>query len=374
MTPGLFERIRYTLPFWWAPRRMAYYVGCVNLDNLGDELMLPAFESLFCDWRFAHHRPVGPCFLQRTLEGDPQRMAILGGGTMIAGDGAGARHQRFARAVARFGNGVVFGSGVMWAGPEPRNSKLFRQLPGWAETFKRCRYVGVRGPYSAAALGELGVRAEMIGDPVCQFVREKLNEHRRPTVGINVGLIHDQQVPLLENLIHSLCQVVKWLARLHVQVELFVVRPGDENITREFAERARVGNAQVHSVYHDPNLYIDRVSGMSLFIGLKLHAAALAMCAGVPTLSIAYEPKTHDFMHGLKQHDHSLDFSTITADSLIAHSESLLERGEAVADQVRVEMRRIRDLQKRRAEQLAGAIRGEHAWPAYETTLKEFAG
>ena len=44
---------------------------------------------------------------------------------------------------------------------------------------------------------------------------------------------------------------------------------------------------------------IEALSECDVFVGMKLHSQILAICAGVPTLAIEYQPKTVDFMSSI---------------------------------------------------------------------------
>lgn len=54
---------------------------------------------------------------------------------------------------------------------------------------------------------------------------------------------------------------------------------------------AGVADSPMHMEYSNPLSYINLVSEMQAFVGLKLHAVVLAMCAHVPSILLEYRPK-----------------------------------------------------------------------------------
>ena len=55
--------------------------------------------------------------------------------------------------------------------------------------------------------------------------------------------------------------------------------------------------------------YLELVRPLSTFVGMKLHATALATCAYVPSVMVEYRPKCRDFMQAIGQ-----DEATIRSD------------------------------------------------------------
>ena len=62
------------------------------------------------------------------------------------------------------------------------------------------------------------------------------------------------------------------------------------------ARAAALGPESICAEYHDASRMITALSECDVFVGMKLHSQILAICAGVPTLAIEYQPKTVDFM------------------------------------------------------------------------------
>lgn len=366
MSYGIIERVRQTAPYWWAPNRMLYYVGCLGLNNLGDELMLPAIRRLFPDWPFACHWPVGPFALQRLVQSRDFRAALLGGGTLIAGGPTWHNHLRFAKALSRFRYGVVFGTGVSGAGPNGMTPMKWKNLQDWRRLLERCNYIGVRGPFAARQLARIDIDAEVIGDPVCQFALDDVELRQpRPVLGINIGMAHDQDHQRNEQLLNSFIRLIRCAADHGMTTEFFVVRPGDEQLTRTLCKQSGAFCSQIHSIYADPDAFIDKVRNLSMFVGVKLHAVALAACSGVPAVSIAYEVKCLDFMHSIGLGDHVVALESMTAELLQKKMDKVLIHGQRASLAAVARMQQFKEIQKRRSREIAAAILGESAWPVH---------
>jgi polysaccharide pyruvyl transferase WcaK-like protein len=95
-------------------------------------------------------------------------------------------------------------------------------------------------------------------------------------------------------------------------VKWFVVWPGDLDITL-YAAKTSGTSSEILPIYDDPQLYLHEVRSVSTFVGMKLHAVALATCAYVPSVMLEYRPKCRDYMTSIGCED-----ATIRTDSFCA--------------------------------------------------------
>ena len=328
------------------PRRHgAAYIGWVGRSNLGDEAMFEATSRLFA--------PI-PLYLARrgrgllsTLLRECPQLAMLGGGTLVGGPPYG---HKLASLLERGVPAIVFGTGVRLVDFWRAIGDQKTELESWREPLKACRYVGVRGPDSVASLAAIGIEAELLGDPAVQFVQSADFHHPRPrTLGVNIGcargLLWGREEQMLDGLVEFLRRRLGegWLP------EYFVVWPSDNRPTLEVIRRVGQRRPRIHRVYHDAGDYLQRVRRVQVFIGVKLHSVMLAMCAGVPSLMVAYRPKCLDFMKSVDMQGFSVRSDQITPETLGTAWELLQERGQEVARHVLSRLRAYRDLQCQRA-------------------------
>jgi polysaccharide pyruvyl transferase WcaK-like protein len=191
-------------------------------------------------------------------------------------------------------------------------------LLAWRDVFASSEHVGVRGPESVAALRELGVEnPRMVGDPAVVLARETppvVDDGQ--VVGINVGTAYgavwggDE-----ERAVDAVTQLALSLRRAGWSVRLFSVWPPDTAIAVRMAQQASLGPDSVLAEYVDGRRLAEALGHCDVFVGMKLHSQILAICAGVPTVAIEYQPKTSDFM------------SSIGATSEVARIDSLSAAG-----------------------------------------------
>ena len=169
----------------------------------------------------------------------------------------------------------------------------------------KCDYIGVRGPISAALLGNAGVEnVEIVGDPVIALAEsEPARTLASGSLGINIGhssgqLWGENETRLCEEYV-KLATTAK---RKGYRVEWFVVWPEDLPITRLAAVQSGTDEF-IHENYDDPAAYLKTVGKMSFFVGMKLHATLLATCAYVPSVMVEYQPKCRDYMASIAQED-----------------------------------------------------------------------
>jgi hypothetical protein len=303
--------------------------------------------------------PDRPRRLQRAASAWVRRSpVILGGGTLIGSPGLVSPYREGVR-----GSGaVVFGAGVM----DPEFPHFYRgrdaavELGQWVDLLGESRYVGVRGPRSVALLRDRGLEAELLGDPVCFYAREvafwKPAGERR--IGVNLGQAWGRVWGSEETLVASLVDLVAGLVRGGAKIELFVVWPEDLAVARQIARESGAGSSPIHAVYEDAERFQQLVRRLDLFVGLKLHATALAAVAGVPVLCLEYQPKCRDFMRSLEVEDACVRTDQLVIDDTVDLVWDLAGGAQA---QSRLQVENARVLQSRQID--AGRRIRASLWP-----------
>jgi len=93
---------------------------------------------------------------------------------------------------------------------------------------------------------------------------------------------------------------------------------------------------------------------MDFFVGTRMHSNIFALSSGVPTLAIAYQPKTEGIMSGLGLGECVLRIEDLALDELRRAFDDIVDRGPEIRDQLCSTMREIQ------AEALeAGRLIGE---------------
>jgi polysaccharide pyruvyl transferase WcaK-like protein len=287
---------------------LSYVGGWTGKRNLGDEILYDAAASLFSTKSLIQYR--GGRLAKLALDLLPGLThGVLAGGTLIGQKGLwldiASEFQTLGRSLVVFGTGVEESS--FWPG-DP-------SVAAWRPILDRCPFIGVRGPISAQKLYDIGCTdVKVVGDPVIAFALEEANPAVRPnSLGLNVSLTDgrlfggDESRVAVE--LANLARIAKqngWI------VEWFVVWPKDLELTRRIAYETGTG-AVIHEIFEDHKQFLDKVSTLSAFVGMKLHATLLATCAFVPSVMIEYRPKCRDYMQSIGQ-----ETATIRSDQLNA--------------------------------------------------------
>jgi polysaccharide pyruvyl transferase WcaK-like protein len=284
---------------------------------------------------------------------------MLGGGTIIGAPpwSAGLAKQ-FDESLKRTGRGFAFGTGVQEL-TFPPDHEAFVADPStyfkWADLLKRCEYVGVRGPRSKAALAELGVTSEVIGDPACALAQpEGFWQPRTGYLGVNVGNGGGSLWGDREQFNQAMGRFVELATRQRWKVEFFALMADDIEMTEQVARIGKIANPVIHCEYLDPDRYMARVSKMEAFIGLKLHSVILAMCAHVPSIMLEYRPKGLDFMASLGLERFNVRTSDVEPKALLELLSDLVGRGDHWSQTIQQEVAKYKRLQETRARQLIG--------------------
>ena len=284
------------------------YLGWLGQRNLGDEAVHQALAHYFAPRSLAWRPDRPPARLERLARPRRHDLTVLGGGTLIGG-----RYLVDLLAEPRPERRAVFGAGVI----DPDFPHSYRQgadaLDRWVDALGDVGLLGVRGPRSRALLGDRGIDAPVLGDPVARFVQPE--EWRAPsgtrTIGINVGhsggAVWGSELAMLA----TLSAMVRSLAERGWTVEFYVVWPPDLPVTRMVMADSGSRGAVVHQGYDRADRFLASVRHLDAFVGVKLHAVALATCAGVPAAAIEYHPKCRDFMASI-----DLDRLAVRSDEL----------------------------------------------------------
>lgn len=331
------------------------YLGWIGHRNLGDEALFDALGLAFAQRASLH--PVAdkqPSRLRRRRRRRSDAV-LLGGGTLIGGktlnDLERVQHLPL----------VVFGSGVLDPEFWDQHPERGVDLKPWIPLLDDAPFLGVRGPMSAKVLADHGLpNVEVLGDPICHFVRDQAPwQPSGRRLGINIGTALGQQWGAEQDLCLSLAKAVRSLAGTGWSIEFFVVWPDDIPATRSVMERAGVASAPVHMVYEDVHEYMDLCSGLTAFIGTKLHAVAIAMCAGVPSAMVEYRPKCRDFMASIGALEWSIRLDKADTDWFIDMAERLALTPDRSGAQTRALVRH-RELQRQQAPEVLTRLLEAH--------------
>ena len=333
-------------------RHTIHYTGWIGYRNLGDEILLEAARESFAPAKVIWVKDYHNNFVRKMVGGHRHELAMLGGGTQI---GERSPIDRFEAAVARSKGGIVLGAGVTPAldGPVPD------WLKRWGDVLRPLEYVGTRGPESAETLRRAGVNAQVLGDPVCWF--SQTPEFWKPEpqlIGMNIGTSHGHMYGDERKVQDTFAVVAKKLIAAGHRVEFFCVWPDDLETTQRVAADAGIANPVIHRIYEGARTFQEAVRKVQVFVGIKLHACALAMCASVPTLMVEYRAKCREYAGTMGTEEFCLRSDTLDAEQMLALVDQLKARGPSVAAGMHQHARVI----KQRIELLAKDTRARHGW------------
>lgn len=324
-----------------AKARIAF-IGNDGGGNLGDDAMrsvaqrllsparLETCASNYLERRLSLARLSGPAYFSAGL---------LGGGTLIS-------PYELERTRHTVESGIpmwAIGTGVGSSGFEMASDV---DISGWAPVLQRFAYVGVRGPRSARRLRQLGVDSEIVGDLALALAlsRTVMLPAPTPTIAVNLGgssgAISDGLDPT--DVVTAAAAGLAPLRDAGWTILPFAMAPGDIPPLRRLGEALGVDLAILRAP--DAGTLLDALGPCRLALTMRLHAAVLATCAGVPPLLIAYRGKCYDFMESLALGDWTLD-AYQHLDALPARLGSLARQAPSLREPV-----------LRRAQALGGGV------------------
>lgn len=304
------------------------YIGWAGHGNLGDDAMLSAIGSLLPDTdlisyayprkerRLARLGLSGPRFFQSIL---------LGGGTLISDGFAEIPRLAIEQDVPlwSFGTGV----GSCGFGMPPQVS-----LARWLEILPRFRAISVRGPLSQLRLRELGAdHVEIIGDPALSLaVAEARACADPPRFALNIALPGTGRLRRDDH--PFLCELEILTRRLvrHGWTPVPVAMSDDDApaladlLARVYGDDVRVPTLR------SAEDFIAAVAPCAFTVAVRLHAAVLSCCAGVPPLMLGYRDKCLDFMASMELTDYHVALDDMADGELLFRAERLVEAAESL--------------------------------------------
>lgn len=313
-----------------SPRPSARYIGWAGHFNLGDEVMLDAVKELL-PWA------------DITTSGDPGKLLILGGGTLI--NRSSYLKQVTERDTPRIER-VVLGTGV--ANPDFWGEQ--EDPERWVRWLSTCAYVGVRGPYSLNRLQSWGLDAgvEVCGDsallierPAVERVAGRVVIAPAWTKGRLWGGSDDAVNEALSSAIASLtsegCDVV-----------MLASSPDDDGQILQIGKRLNRTFDFVQGYLNQAEA-IELIASSEVVVGERLHACVIAAAVGTPFVPIEYRPKLRDFAASVGVESLVIRSDELTGDALVRGVHEAIETGVD-------EITRNVDLYRSRLRAAAGII------------------
>jgi polysaccharide pyruvyl transferase WcaK-like protein len=280
-------------------RSVTAYVGWLGEGNVGDEAMFQAHRELLPELDFVGVPAAASTRMAKLAGSVPWlscRAVCLGGGTLV---GNGHFRRALENAVAAWPRQPRFTLGVGVEDPGYRvglRSDVIDELERWRPLLEGFRYLGVRGPLSAAALAELGVESQVVGDPALAL-RPPTSAPERGLLGLNLGTVDDQWGQDPEGFRRGALELARGLVGDGWRIVMVPTWSADVEFQRSLAEE--VGGVETM----DGALGVDAVAGRlarcEVVVAHKLHAAVLAAAVEVPAIALEYRPKCRDFQESV---------------------------------------------------------------------------
>ena len=279
------------------------YIGWVGHANLGDEAMFQAIATSLAPNLLLPLLPApGERLLQHLGTSGSQQFGavVLGGGTLI-----NPLYLAVARLVASWNTPLyVAGTGVGSPG-FGFSSRNEGDLRGWTDLLCRSPLVAVRGPHSEERLKRAGVsNVEVIGDPALAFTPVLLPPPRSTRrLVLNLG-------PERHFRNAGIAALARDFLRDGGEVVGIALGAGDRAALLRFRKENRLPGIAVESHRTSAPRLLQTLADCEFLISVRLHAAVLGACAGVPSILLAYRSKCLDFMASMNLQEFAVPPST----------------------------------------------------------------
>lgn len=149
------------------------------------------------------------------------------------------------------------------------------------------------------------------------------------------------------------------LARKHGTGILFIPMetPGDVGVAEEIAGDMKSPASILRGEYLAAE-YLGIIGRLSLLLGMRLHSLIFAARQGVPMVGLTYDPKVENFLRSLGQPSAG-DVRRLRTAELIAFTEGVLARREALRQDLLAKASTLRDKARESARLIAELLRSE---------------
>ena len=281
---------------------------CGGRGNLGDDAMLEAAERLFPNARllpYIYPKQEGRFELIGLSGIRYFDSVILGGGTLIS-----STWFDMVRTALQQGLGVwSLGTGVGSSGFDQPNHI---DLSAWKPLLADFQRLGVRGPRSKDMLNAMGLaNAEVVGDLALSLTQDHLTALAdSPRFALNISVPVGQSYNEGEYIrLQELELVLPKLIHQGWQPVPVAMHPSDVEPIRQLLQRLSMEHLPI-PVLSSADDFFELVSPCSFTIAVRLHAAVLSCCVGVPPLMLGYRDKCLDFMESMHLEDWHIGLQT----------------------------------------------------------------
>jgi polysaccharide pyruvyl transferase WcaK-like protein len=337
------------------------YLGWSGRGNLGDDALLEVIRAALPEAPITFVPMDVPGLLrhlgQRPTAGRARRHLVLGGGTAV-----GRANWRAAVRASALSCGAtrnLVGVGV--EDPSFNGVHSFSghgELARWSSTLREFSRVTVRGPRSAELLADVGVDAQVVGDPALLLAPETALAGPRAgsTIAVSLGYGDDLWGHDHEQVIAVVVGVLSQLVKEGWGVRLIVMNKSD----LRHATRVQTALDGYDVVVRSPTTaaeYFEATADCSVMLAERLHAGVLASCADLPAVMLEYQPKCRDFMRSIGADDLCVRTDALSVSGLLG----LVHRAasdEALRVSVAAAVAQMRGLLSAQVEAMRATILG----------------
>lgn len=182
---------------------------------------------------------------------------------------------------------------------------------------------------------------------------EKIKHYHQPgrkLVGVTIHHIYYAQFYTKDQYIKLMSSVLSEIVDLGCEI-LFIpmesYRSGDPGDRPMIAAIREAMDREAHSHVVDGDLTSSEteevISGVDIFVGTKTHSIVYGLKNGIPTIAIAYQEKSNQFMKAFGVLENSINLSDMDREGFMKIFESVLSKGEIYAARQRAAFDEVKE-------------------------------
>jgi len=260
---------------------------------------------------------------RRELSGVYTNALVVGGGTLIGHADvreAIARRLEADPAVPLF----MLGSGV--EDPlfhEDDRANVLEELDRWVEILRRFERLTVRGERSRELLGELGLGADAVGDPVLLVAEDRGAVADPRVLGVNLVVADRIWGNDPELLLDQIAEFGQTMVKRGLRLRFVPLWANEVPYMREVARRTGEEVELIEPSRLETTL--EAIAGCGTFVGQSASSVAFASALMIPSVMLAYHPKCVELHASVGMEDFTLRTDSLLVEDLVDRVDYLRE-------------------------------------------------
>ena len=248
---------------------------------------------------------------------------------------------------------------------EDDRDDLLAELDRWTELLGRVERPTVRGVRSQELLSDLGVTAEVVGDPALLLAGKRVAEGDPQLVGVNLAVAERIWGKDPELLLDQVADFGRTMIDRGRRLRLVPLWSVDVPYMREAARR--LGKEVELCEPSSLEDAVHSIAGCGVFVGQRVQSVAISSSLLIPSVMLAYHPKCAEFQAAVGMEDFTLRTDTLLLEDIVDRVEALSAESSRHRERLASSVKTLRERLLRELSAIQADVRSDPRVAAQHT-------